>query len=209
MQQPILTSIKNIILDLGGVIYDIRYENIADVFTSYGIENFTSYYTQANQSDTIDLFEEGKISPAQFRDYIRSISPIQLSDNQIDNAWNAIMIDVPEKRVQLIDKLSKKYRLFLFSNTNQINYDAFSEYLMKKYGYDIFDTYFEKSYWSHTLHIRKPKIEGFQTICRENNLIPSETLFIDDTERHIEGAKRAGLNTFLLQGDLTDINFSV
>ena len=77
-------EIKNIIFDLGGVIYDIRYENIADRFRTYGLQDFEQYYTKLSQTPMIDEFEEGRISPAEFRDYIRSISPIALSDEQID-----------------------------------------------------------------------------------------------------------------------------
>ncbi len=50
------SSIKNIIFDLGGVLYDIRYENIADRFATYGLHNFTQQYTQAAQTEAIDLF---------------------------------------------------------------------------------------------------------------------------------------------------------
>ena len=116
-----LTNIKNIIFDLGNVLYDIRYENIADAFRSYGIENFEEKYTQAGQTQEIDLFEEGKISPAQFRDYIRTLTDIPLTDQQIDHAWNAIMVDIPMHRVEMLKRLKDKYRIFLFSNTNQIN----------------------------------------------------------------------------------------
>jgi putative hydrolase of the HAD superfamily len=190
--------IKNIILDLGGVIYDIRYENIADTFRSYGLQNFEALYTRAEQAPEIDLFEEGKISPKQFRNFIRSLSPSLLTDSQIDNAWNAILIDLPAVRVHLLEKLKKKYRLFLFSNTNEINCLEFERYVTEKFGENIFETLFEKSYYSHTLGIKKPKPEAFLKICGEQQLIPKETLFIDDIKRHIFGAQLAGLKTYWL-----------
>lgn len=144
-----LTSVKNVILDLGGVIYDIRYENIADAFQSYGITDFTQYYTQAQQSELIDLFEEGKITTEKFREYIRSISPIDLTDKQIDDAWNAIMIDIPPARVEFLKRLKEKYRLFLFSNTNQINYDFYVPFVKEKFGYNILRNSLKK----HISHI--------------------------------------------------------
>ena len=192
-------TIKNIIFDLGGVLYDIRYENIADTFRLYGIPNFEKIYLQAAQTEEIDLFEEGKISPTQFRDFIRTLSHTYLTDQQIDHAWNAILIDFPIGRLKILEKLSrKKYRLFLYSNTNEINCIEFERFVTEKYGQNIFETHFDKSYYSHTLHIKKPKPEGFIKICEEQNLIPAETLFIDDTERHIFGAQKAGLHTFWL-----------
>ena len=122
-------AIKNIIFDLGGVIYDIRYENIADKFRSYGITEFEKLYSKASQTDTIDLFEEGKISPAEFRDYLRTLSSVSLSDEQIDEAWNAILIGIPKERLELLGMLRLKYNIFLYSNTNQINYDKFTSEL--------------------------------------------------------------------------------
>ena len=196
-----LPVIKNIILDLGGVLYDIRYENIADVFRTYGLQDFEKYYLQAEQAPEIDLFEEGKITSRQFRNYIRMLSSNKLTDKQIDNAWNAILIDFPEVRLTLLKKLKNRYRLFLFSNTNEINCIEFVRFVIEKFGENIFETCFEKAYYSHILGIKKPKPEAFQKICEEQKLLPAETLFIDDTERHILGAQKAGLQTYWLHNE--------
>jgi len=194
--------IKNLILDLGGVLYDIRYENIADTFRLYGLQDFEKLYVQAGQAPEIDLFEEGKITPAQFRAFIRSLTHNNLSDHQIDDAWNAILIDLPEVRLDVLKKLQEKYRVFLFSNTNKINQIEFERFVTEKFGENIFETHFDKAYYSHTLGIKKPKKEAFQKICDEQHLIPSETLFIDDTERHILGAQKAGLQTYWLHNEI-------
>ena len=196
-----MPAIKNLILDLGGVLYDIRYENIADTFRSYGLQNFEEIYVQAGQAKEIDLFEEGIITPKQFRDFIRSLSSDHLNDQQIDNAWNAILIDLPEVRLALLKELRNKYRLFLFSNTNEINCIEFERFVTEKFGENIFETHFEKAYYSHTLGIKKPKPDAFQKICDEQDLILYETLFIDDTERHILGAQNAGLQTYWLHNE--------
>lgn len=196
-------AIKNIIFDLGGVIYDIRYENIADKFRNYGVTEFEKLYSKASQTDTIDLFEEGKISPAEFRDYLRTLSPVSLSDAQIDEAWNAILIGIPKERLELLGMLRLKYNIFLYSNTNQINYDKFTSELREKYGFDIFEVTFKKAYFSQILQIRKPKAEGFKAILSEQGLNPEETLFIDDSPQHIEGARKVGINAYHLTGGET------
>jgi putative hydrolase of the HAD superfamily len=197
--------IKNIIFDLGGVLYDIRYENIADTFRTYGLPDFEQLYAQAGQAKEIDLFEEGKITSEQFRTFIRSLTIVYLTDQQIDEAWNAILIDLPARRIELLEELRKRHRLFLFSNTNEINCIEFERSVTEKYGENIFETCFEKAYYSHTLRLKKPKPEAFQKICTEQNLLPEETLFIDDTERHILGAQKAGLQTYWLhQENLED-----
>jgi putative hydrolase of the HAD superfamily len=158
-------AIKNIIFDLGGVIYDIRYENIADKFRSYGINDFEKLYSKASQTDTIDLFEEGKISVEEFRNYIRSLSTVSLTDEQIDTAWNAILIDIPKERLELLGMLRLKYNIFLYSNTNQINYDRFMAELKAKYGFDVFEITFKKAYFSQILqrHNLELKFENADT----------------------------------------------
>ena len=193
--------IKNIIFDLGGVIYDIRYENIPEAFARMGAGNLTTLYSKAQQTDFIDKFEEGLISTNEFCKEIRRLSEVPLTDAQIEEAWNAILIDVPTPRVDFLLKLKEKYNLYLFSNTNQFNYDCFTAYLNKKYGFDFFGTIFKAAYFSHTLHLRKPKEEGFRRILQEQGLRADETLFIDDSPQHIEGARRCGLNAYHLQDD--------
>ncbi len=194
-------EIKNIIFDLGGVIYDIRYENIADRFRSYGLQDFEKYYTQLSQTPTIDLFEEGRITPAEFRDYIRGISPIPLTDSQIDDAWNAILIEIPKLRWQLLGALRIKYNTFLFSNTNQINYDRFMAEAEQQYGFNPFEVSFRKAYFSQLMHTRKPKPDGFQMIIDENGLNPAETIFIDDNPTNVQTAKQLGMHTYIMPKD--------
>lgn len=194
-------EIKNIIFDLGGVIYDIRYENIADRFRSYGLQDFEKYYTQLSQTPTIDLFEEGRITSAEFREYIRGISPIPLTDSQIDDAWNAILIEIPKLRWQLLGALRIKYNTFLFSNTNQINYDRFMAEAEQQYGFNPFEVSFRKAYFSQLMHTRKPKPDGFQMIIDENGLNPAETIFIDDNPTNVQTAKQLGMHTYIMPKD--------
>ena len=191
--------IKNIIFDLGGVIYDIRYENIAEAFARMGAGNLVPLYSKAQQTDFIDRFEEGLITTDEFCEEIRRLSEVPLTNTQIEEAWNAILIDVPASRVDFLLKLKEKYNLYLFSNTNQFNYDCFTAHLKEKYGFDFFETIFKAAYFSHILHLRKPKAEGFQRIMLEQKLNPAETLFIDDSPQHIEGARQCGLQAYHLK----------
>ncbi len=190
--------IKNIIFDLGGVIYNINYYNIAATFKKFGFHDFDQKYSQEYQTDGIDLFEEGKISIPEFRHYIRSLTNVTLSDEEIDQAWNSIMIDIPKHRIELLKEVKQHYNIFLFSNTNALNYQKFYPEMEKKFGFDIFTQLFQKSFFSHLIHLRKPKVESFEFIIHNLQLNAPETLFIDDTQRHVEGAIQAGLNAFLL-----------
>lgn len=190
-----MKKIRNIIFDFGGVLYNIRYQNIADAFARYGFPDFDKLYSKAHQTEVFDLFEEGKMSIPAFCDHIRSMSQKNLTDNQIAECWNAILLDFPSSSEQLLQKVRDHYRIFLFSNTNQLNYEAFTEQMFHKFGYSVPEKYMERCYYSQILHIRKPKPEGFQHILEENGLLPEETLFIDDSPQHIATARQMGLQT--------------
>ena len=199
--------IRNIIFDFGGVLYRIRYQNIPDAFAQCGIPHFEEIYSKQHQNAVMDQYEEGLISTEEFRRYIHSLASCPITDQQIDDCWNAILLDFPKEHEQLLKKVSLHYNLYLFSNTNQLNYDRFRGDMHAQFGYDLFDRYFQKCYFSQLLHIRKPKAEGFRFIIQENLLQTEETLFIDDSPQHLAGAQACGLQTFHLADgmDVTEL----
>lgn len=197
---------KNIILDLGGVILNVDYNRLVETFASYGVKDFDKIYTQKNQVDIIDKFEEGKCSIEEFRDGIRELVKMDLSDEQIDNAWYSMILDLPKERIQLLGMLKLKYKLFLYSNTNELHINYLRETLTKEFGFDIFQTLFNKAYLSNEIKRRKPHSESFSWVCNDAGILPEETLFIEDTLHHIEGAKKMGLNTYWLTNGETLID---
>ena len=202
-----MNTIKNIIFDLGGVVYDIRYENVVEAIARRGITHLGQFYSKDFQTHEMDLFEKGLITVEEYRDYIRRVARLpELSDSEIDDIVNAILIDIPRERVELLLRLKKRYGVYLFSNTNQINYDCFTHRMKEKYGFDIFAECFHAAYFSHQMHCRKPAKEGFDIIIREQHLEPSATVFIDDIEKNLEGARAAGIRGYhLSQGSIVDL----
>lgn len=208
-----MQKIKNIIFDFGGVIHDIRYENVTEAFARHGVNGLEKFYSKDFQTKEMDLFEKGLISPEEYRDYIRRMTGKELSDKIVDEIVNAILIDVPSERVELLLNLRKYYKLFLFSNTNQINYECFTSRLKQKFGFDIFEKCFDAAYFSHFMHTRKPDPEGFKQIVQEQHLVPDETVFIDDIAKNLDGAHTVGIHGLhLAEGtiiDLFDENFQL
>ncbi|HRI22840.1 MAG TPA: HAD family phosphatase, partial [Panacibacter sp.] len=167
-------------------------------FAQLGVTNFNSYITQHSITDLFELLETGKISPEEFYEGFRKKSASILSDEQIANAWNALLLDFPPERIAWLDVVRKKYNVFLYSNTNQIHYDAFTEMFKAQTGLPDFNSYFIKAWYSHELGLRKPYPASYLHILNEQHLNATETLFIDDTLKNIEGAKEAGLQTIHL-----------
>jgi putative hydrolase of the HAD superfamily len=196
-----------IIFDLGGVILNIDYNKTIEAFKNLGILDFNTIYTQAQQNNIFDDIETGNISPQDFRDYIKSKSEIELTNQDIDNAWNSMLSDLPARRIKLLKDLGQKYPIYLYSNTNKIHLDAFRKIIGNQYGNsNLLETLFIKTYYSHELQMRKPNANGFKFILKENNLNAQSTLFIDDSKQHIDGANKIGLQTLWLnEKDITEI----
>nr|WP_294793000.1 HAD family phosphatase [uncultured Mucilaginibacter sp.] len=194
-----MNNIKNIIFDYGNVIYQIDFNKVAEAWQQLGITNAHEFYGHRQQDDVFNALERGQITPEAFRDRIRELTKKpELTDQQIDDAWNAIFVGIPKGNHELLAQLKGKYRTFLLSNINAIHYDYVHQYLKSEFGMENNDDLFEKLYYSHLVGKRKPDVEIFEQILQENNLNPAETLFIDDSPQHLEVAKKLGIQTYLM-----------
>jgi putative hydrolase of the HAD superfamily len=194
-----LQHINTVIFDLGGVILNLDYNITIQAFKNLGILNVETLFSQKEQIEIFNQLETGSISESDFRNKIRSFSPQNITDQEIDYAWNQMLLDLPIERHRLIQKVSRDKRIFLLSNTNSIHMKWFKEYTNKLLGENTFFTTFEVAYLSHEIKMRKPHSQIFEYVISQNDLSPENTLFIDDSEQHILGAKKTGLQTYWLQ----------
>ena len=198
-----IEGIKHIIFDLGGVILNIDYNRTEKAFIDAGIHNFPELYSQLKQSDLFDKFEIGAINREKFIAELRKISGTKAADAEILNAWNAMILDYPVRRLQILQQLRLYYDLFLLSNTNEVHEEAFNELLMRSHGIPNIGVFFDKVYLSHRIGMRKPMKEIFQRVLEDNGLKPEKTLFIDDSPQHIATAKELGIQTIFLEKGMT------
>jgi putative hydrolase of the HAD superfamily len=193
-----MEQIKNIIFDLGGVIINLDVNKTIAEFNKISNTPFESVYTQLQQKPIFDLFDKGLISENDFFEELQIHIKTKIKKDDLIFAWNAMLLDFPVNRLNTLTKLNSKYRLFLLSNTNETHVSEFENQLFKTHGYKNLDPFFEKVYYSCRMKMRKPDLEIFESVLKENNLIASETLFIDDTNHHVIGAQKAGINSLLL-----------
>ena len=193
-----MMHIKNIIFDLGGVLINLDYDKTAVAFKKLGVENFDDLYTQFNANELFEDIETGKISDQDFYATISKYCSPGTTQQQMETAWNAMLLDIPLRRLQILQQLQLHFDMFLLSNTNEIHEEAFNEILRSQCGFKSMGVFFDKVYYSHRVGMRKPDKEIFQLILDQNSLNPEKTLFIDDSPQHIEGAKKVGLHTLLM-----------
>ena len=198
-----IEGIRHIIFDLGGVILNIDYKLTEQAFVDAGITDFPALYSQLRQTDLFDKFEVGGIGRDEFISELQKAGPAGITEAQILGAWNAMLLDFPVRRLQILQQLRLYYDLFLLSNTNEIHEEAFNGILMHAVGIPNLGVFFDKVYLSHRVGLRKPNKEIFQRVLDDNGLLPEHTLFIDDSPQHIATAKELGIQTIYLEKGMT------
>ncbi|MDD4553987.1 MAG: HAD family phosphatase [Bacteroidales bacterium] len=197
---PFSSSIENIIFDFGGVICDLNPEITEKKCLELGFRVGDPTARGESQKLVEDL-ERGSITDSAFRKSMRKLFDQPVTDQQIDDAWNALLVDIPESRIQCLEQVKKHYRLFLLSNTNEIHYRYYLQMFREKTGYHDFSPIFEKTYFSCRLKMIKPDPGIFRFVINDSKLDPAKTLFIDDTLKHVEGSRVAGLHGYRLRID--------
>ena len=177
-----MKDIKNIIFDLGGVIINLDLSLTISKFNLKSQVPFESIYSQANQIELFNEFDKGTISSEQFFKELKI----------------KMLKDVPEKRLDLLVRAKQNYNTFLLSNTCEPHIEAFEQKLHLDHGVKNFNDYFDKTYYSCRIGMRKPDRNIFELVLAENDLDPKETIFIDDSEQHVKGAGECGINAYLL-----------
>ncbi len=193
-----MAATKNLIFDLGNVLYDIDFSKMYAAFNALGIPNFENHFT-LNKSDPLffDL-ELGLINEQEFCIRFNTLYHLQLSSAQIIEAWNSLLVGYRAQSIDWIKEHNTRFPTFLYSNTNQIHYDHFIPEFAKQRGWD-FESLFKTPYYSHQMGMRKPDPSSFQHILEKEGLLAAETLFIDDNEPNILAAASVGMQVLWLQ----------
>jgi len=190
--------IDTIIFDFGDIFINLDKEATPLALKKLGLKEWNS------NLDALNLeFEKGKISETEFMIGFQNYIP-NATINQIREAWNAILLDFPLYRLEFLQMLSQKYRLFLLSNTDSIHIEQFQHKAGIPFYRDFYQC-FEKVYFSFELGMRKPDSAIFEFVIKEHNLLPKNTLFVDDNLQNIESAEKLGLQVWHLKKGEEDV----
>jgi putative hydrolase of the HAD superfamily len=190
-----LDTIKTIIFDFGGVLVNLDKQACINAFKNLGVTDIEKYVNEYSQSGLLLDLEKGLISAQEFRETIKQMSSKEITNEQIDTAWKAFLLDVPDYKLAFIRELRKKFRVVLLSNTNIIHMNFAKKQYFSKNGFSI-DTYFDRCYLSYEIGMVKPSREIFEFILREERISGQECLFLDDGETNIQIASELGINTY-------------
>ena len=186
-------KIRNIVFDLGGVLVNLDFKAAINGLQEAGFANVKEQLLAFDRNGIFQKFELGEMSADEFRTAIRENSTIELTDEEVDNLWNAMLLEIPREKLELILELRGKYMVYLLSNTNSIHWDYVCKNAFNYRGFRVGD-YFEETFLSYEMHLAKPDKAIFEKVLSEANLLPEETLFIDDSEANCKAAQEVGIH---------------
>ena len=189
----ITPQIKNLIFDLGGVIINLDTTRTFESFSKLSGIPAAELQQKSKQVSLFGDYEKGSMTDEEFRSELKNFLSGNFSDTELDQAWNAMLLDIPSGKFQLLEQLKKSHQTFLLSNTNNIHLECFNQIVKEATGLKEIDSYFHMAYYSHLLKMRKPDDEIYLHVLAQHNLNPAETLFMDDNRDNLEGAKRVGI----------------
>ncbi len=190
--------IKTLLFDFGDVFLNLDKQATFRELQKLGVKEFTSEMFHWNQA-----YEKGTISTETFIKNYQQVFPL-VSKKSLIHAWNAILLDFPQVRLDFLQKLSLKnsFQLLLLSNTNEIHIDWVKKNIAQ---FDDFKDCFDAFYLSHEIKLRKPEPEIYQYVLDQHHLKPEEVLFIDDTKENTDAAKKIGFRVWNIQPKKEDI----
>jgi len=204
-----MQKIKNLIFDLGGVILDIDFKRTEMAFVDLGVTNFGELFGLGHAATFFKDHETGKITDDEFLRSLQNLSTRSLDNEVVQKAWNALLISFPPERIELLQRLKTRYKLFLLSNTNALHLAAFQKIYQEAFNDNSMDSLFEKTYYSHQIGLRKPNRKIYEYVLKENELQPEETLFIDDALVNVEAAREAGMQSIHIQPGISILDLDL
>jgi len=187
--------IKNLIIDFGGVLVDLDRSRCINSFKSIGADCIEEMLNPYYQRGLLMKLENGDITSDQFHKELRMTVGKELTDSQIDDAWNSFLVSIPSYKLELLLELRERYSVYLLSNTNEIHWEMSCERFFSYKNLRAED-FFEKIFLSYQLHQLKPSKEIFETVLKVTGIRPEETFLIDDSVANCKMAESIGIHTY-------------
>lgn len=198
-----ITGIKHIIFDLGNVLLNINPQITHNALQKLSTLDYNKAFQQLSEAQVFERFETNDISAEQFIQLIMQHGQINSLPQLVIDAWNALLLDFPLRRLQILQQLQLHYDLVLLSNTNSIHEKAFNQILQQSHGIPNIGVFFDRVYYSHKIGLRKPDPKAFEYVIADCGFAPQNTLFIDDIEQNTLAAEKLGIKTIWLKDGMT------
>ncbi len=187
--------IKRIVFDLGGVFLKLNRDEACKRFYDLGVTNIEELLDPYLQKGCFLAIEDGRMNKETFARELSQIAGRTISQEEIMNAYLGFIEEIEAYKFDFVEELRKEYPIYILSNTNPYIMDLAESDTFLPSGKKLSD-FCEKKYASCEMGVVKPNKEIFLQMIDDVELIPEETLFIDDGARNIAIAKELGFQTY-------------
>lgn len=189
-----MKQIKNIVFDFGGVIISFDREQAVKAFERIGVREADSLLGKYHQQGIFQEVENGNMDAETFRCELSKICGKELTYQDVENEWKGFVTDVPQYKLDYLNELRKKYKVYILSNTNPYVMGWARSNAFTSAGKPL-DAYVDKIYTSYEAGSTKPDPGIFNYMIKDSKLNPAETIFVDDGAANIVIGKELGFIT--------------
>ncbi len=177
---------------MGGVLVDLDIEDCKRAFKEYlGYDRIDEIIDPCHQKGIYGDLEEGKLTAEEFRQTVLSESRPDSVAEDVDRAMWHILTGIEPYKIRLLLRLAQKYDLYMLSNNNAICLPR-SRRLFAEAGATL-EELFRKCYFSFEMKALKPSEAFYKAVMEDIGGDPADMLFIDDSQKNVEGSIKAGL----------------
>ncbi len=188
-------AIDTIIFDFGGILLDLDYTATDAALRRLFRLDFDGRAYPEHYQTILDEYEMGLFSEGSFMHRLQRTVDHVVTEREILDAWNAMLLSIPKARLDWVLTLREHYQVYLLSNTNHTHIQYVHREMLPSIGVAGFEeVYFEKAYYSHDVKMRKPNVNIYEHVIADAGIDPQRALFIDDNHDNIAGARQAGLH---------------
>lgn len=180
---------------MGGVVIDIDFDLTFNAFAQLANKSIEETKQIMADLNIWDQYERGALTDQEFVHTIRKALTLPQTDKEIIVAWNALLLELPKRRIDLVKEINKKYDTYVLSNTSNLHIDGVNKILEQSTGYKDLKDVFGKIYYSYEINRRKPDLDIYEFVLNDAGLKAEETLFLDDNLDNILAAQQVGIQT--------------
>jgi putative hydrolase of the HAD superfamily len=187
-------NVKNVILDLGGVLLDYNPQKTFSALKRILTPENSEEIQWDEIPEIVVAMETGRWTKHEFLEYIKRVCKPDVIEEEIIDAWCAMIQEFPHERVEMVKTLSEKYKVYMLSNTNALHIKYFEKEFKNRYHCSL-QHLFSKVYYSSEIGFRKPDAESFLHVLTDAGIKAEETIFIDDREDNCQAAESLGMQS--------------
>lgn len=207
-------NVKNIIFDLGGVIIDVDMPHCFKEVEALGVpvkeimgngnKGGATICEGLSMGGPMEQYQLGNISTHDFLGGILQLCKPGTTTQQVIDAWNSCLLDIPKARLDMIKNLRNKYKVYMLSNTNECHWQFIESKFFSAPNHTT-DYYFDRVFLSQEMHLAKPDKRIYEEVLKAIGAKGEECLFIDDATVNLDAAASCGIHTLKADNTLFSI----